>query len=231
MLNQYIVKISTNIVKIHQILVNTDQFFYRIFTNAKVLKNHKQLLLTLNLKNMSRSRFPFTITFFTACMYILLLSSCAKDPYKDGEPVLPPITMEGKNTLGFLLDGKVWVPYQENPGLFTPSLNAVFDNTSNKISIEARLKRKGQNSSSIGIIVHLSQTGEFRIPLQGKIDFLDDSFFNCNEYNCISNDGLLLITTFDKNVRIISGTFNLNEMVNSCGDTIRITDGRFDLKF
>ncbi|MEZ4909490.1 MAG: hypothetical protein R2774_01380 [Saprospiraceae bacterium] len=62
------------------------------------------------------------ITNIIACLCIILISSCNKDPYQDGTPELPPITMEGKNTLGFLLDGKVWVPYQENPGIFTPTL-------------------------------------------------------------------------------------------------------------
>ena len=37
------------------------------------------------------------------------LTGCKKDPTKNAK--LPPITQEGKNTIGFTIDGEVWVPY------------------------------------------------------------------------------------------------------------------------
>lgn len=161
-----------------------------------------------------------------------MLSSCDKDPYQDGTPELPPITMEGKNTLGFLLDGKVWVPYQVNPGIFTPTLNTVLDATTNTISVEARLSKKGETKTMFNILVTLTNEGDFKIPeMDNSITFLDDNFIICYEYRCVSKDGLLKISKFEKNLRIISGEFSLNEMTNICGDTIRITEGRFDLKF
>lgn len=96
----------------------------------------------------------FSIIFFVT----FVLSSCNKDPYQNGIPELPPITMEGKNTLGFLLDGKVWVPYQENPGIFTPTLEVTMDN--NNIIIEARLNNeKLKIEEKLAILFTCSQEG------------------------------------------------------------------------
>lgn len=45
---------------------------------------------------------------------LCVLMGCKKDmPSKN----LPPVTQEGRNTAGFLLDGEVWVPFAEC-GLF-----------------------------------------------------------------------------------------------------------------
>ena len=46
----------------------------------------------------------------------LLVSACFKyekpEPIPE-EPKLPPITLDGKNTIGFLLIGEVWLPKSE----------------------------------------------------------------------------------------------------------------------
>ena len=42
--------------------------------------------------------------------------------------------------------------------------------------------------------------------------------------------GELIITKLDKNAGIISGTFNATLYKPGC-DTLKITDGRFDMKF
>lgn len=49
---------------------------------------------------------PFFI-FLTS--FLLLNFSCKEDPTKNA--VLPPATQEGKNTIGFTINGEVWVPY------------------------------------------------------------------------------------------------------------------------
>lgn len=183
---------------------------------------------------MNTSRFNFTITFIATCLYILLLSSCIKDPYKNGEPSLSPITMEGKNTFGFLLDGKVWVPYHEKPGLFTPTLEAVLDR--NTFTITARLKRNNeQKYQSIGIVINNVDIGRFHIPFppySGHV-FTDQNKegYGCNYFKCKPEDTEINIINFDRERRIVSGTFFYKNATNSCGDTIQITDGRFDLKF
>lgn len=61
---------------------------------------------------------------------------------------------------------------------------------------------------------------------QAKIRFSDECDFF--EENTIS--GILTITKFDKVNYIISGTFEFTTALNGC-DTLRITDGRFDIKY
>jgi hypothetical protein len=168
---------------------------------------------------------------FTLTLVLIVLTSILSCTKTEEIDKLPPITMEGKNTLGFLLDGKVWVPYQESSGIFTPTLFAVFDQITNKLSIEARLKMNSQSDGQLNITVHLSNIGIYNVPSDATITFLNDTFFTCEEYECNSNDCTLNISRFDENSRIVSGTFCLKKMINLCGDTIQINDGRFDVKY
>jgi len=54
------------------------------------------------------------------------------------------------------------------------------------------------------------------------VDAFDTSIFR---------NGELVITEFDKTNQIISGTFDFALFNNKCGDTIKITNGRFDMKY
>lgn len=164
---------------------------------------------------------------------ILLLTSCEKDPYKNGEPSLPPITMEGKNTLGFLLDGKVWVPYQENPGLFTPTMEFYMDRT--VLGGEARLIRGKETNQQINFTLDVKNGEDIYYFKKGYIgfEFLNNkkTGWSCNIYKNHTDESNVKITKLDWTTRIISGTFEFPMMVSDCQDTVSITNGRFDLKF
>jgi len=196
-----------------------------------------RFLLSLNPKYMYASRSYFTLNLITnliACLCIIMLSSCNKDPYQDGTPELPPITMEGKNTLGFLLNGKVWVPYQENPGIFTPTLEAILDVST--FTLTARQKRVESNiNQSFGTALFFSGIGTYQIPPPPYVGyvFTDENKvgLGCNYYKCFPENTDIKIIFYDSNLRIISGTFNFKDASNECGDTIQITDGRFDVKY
>jgi hypothetical protein len=160
-----------------------------------------------------------------------MLSSCHKDPYQDGTPELPPITMEGKNTLGFLLDGKVWVPYQESSGIFTPTLEFKMDG--NVLRGGARLKSKDIDQHfSITIQVENEEIIQIDSNYVG-VFFINNknTGFSCNEYRNSTNTSYIIISKLDWTNRIIAGTFEFPMMVNGCKDTLTIKDGRFDLKF
>jgi len=196
-----------------------------------------RFLSSLNPKYMYTSRSYFTLKLITnliACLCIIMLSSCNKDPYQDGTPELPPISMEGKNTLGFLLDGKVWVPYQDNPGLFTPTLEPYLDLST--FTITARQKREKLNvNQSFGTGFIFNGVGIYQIPPPPHIGyvFTDENKVGvgCNYFKCLPANTEIKIIYYDSNLRIISGTFNFKDAANSCGDTIQITEGRFDLKY
>ncbi len=183
------------------------------------------------MKTIPHTLRPYTAALLLITCCILLLASCEKDPYRHGEPDLPPITMEGKNTLGFLLNGKVWVPYQDKPGIFTPTLETLLDNRHLKIS--ARLKRsKEQFVQTFGIVIYPIDIGIHRITGSGYV-FTDQNKegWGCNEFKCKPEDTEININHFDEVNRIASGTFFLRNAINICGDTLQITDGRFDVKY
>ena len=195
-----------------------------------------RFLSSLNPKYMYTSRSFFTLNLIInliACLCIITLSSCDKDPYQDGTPELPPITMEGKNTLGFLLDGKVWVPYQESSGPFNPTIDFGIDGT---VFIGgARLIRDNDINQKISISIDLKD-GEKRYPINIESNifyFINNKNigWKCNEYLNNSNESFLNITKLDWTDKIIAGTFEFPMMVSGCQDTVSITEGRFDLKF
>jgi hypothetical protein len=59
---------------------------------------------------------------------LLLLLTSSSNCIKSGSytPTLPPATQEGKNTCGFLVNGKVWLPKGDNG---FPNLSCDYDET------------------------------------------------------------------------------------------------------
>jgi len=150
----------------------------------------------------------------------LLCCACKK------EDVLPAITMEGKNTLGFRVNGAIWIPKGSHSGV-----GADMTGGPNFLSI-------GGDSRNSSILILLSDT----IPIAAKTYILS----NVRPYTCYYNvlhsgdknceydpvnvvNGKLVISRLSGD--IVSGTFELKMYKPTCkNDTLRITDGRFDLK-
>ena len=59
-------------------------------------------------------------------LVLLIISSGANCKKNNPEIGLPPATLEGKNTAGFLLNGEVWLPKGDNG---YPNLNFYYDET------------------------------------------------------------------------------------------------------
>jgi hypothetical protein len=173
-------------------------------------------------------------------LLLLAAASCAKkaqpSPKSD---TLPPITQEGKNTFGCLVNGKVWLP----GGGGQPAINPQYW----KGSFGGGGQKSVYNSSNQPIIKQgvgwsiypIYDTGKYyikngyaQIGTLAKVlggDFRDD-IVNHN-YDVKDEDSLknwVHISRIDSVNRIISGTFNL--FFRDPGyDTIRVTDGRFDV--
>ncbi|MDX1906373.1 MAG: hypothetical protein SF053_05005 [Bacteroidia bacterium] len=170
-----------------------------------------------------------------AVLLVLLISGCDFDIFPDPEPppppVLPPITQTGENTLGFLLDGEVWVPnrifqaqYRKSDGRFGIScINDSYDEQGNKI---------GQDFEIGARDVPIFSTGIYQIGNEGDISV---RFFDydklCTYWSWEVLPGTLKITVLDTINRVISGIFELTTISSSCNDTLRITSGRFDVSF
>lgn len=150
----------------------------------------------------------------------LYLGSCDED--EDG---LPPITMEGKNTFGCLVNGKVWHP--EAPAL--GQLPVYADHTtSNFLTIGST-----SETASFYFIVPSPINLYYAYSLQdtsiARAYYVDKRTSICiyEDYHVL--DGEIVHSKFDLQNNIVSGTFKFTTYNSACGDTIRITDGRFDI--
>jgi len=150
----------------------------------------------------------------------LFYGSCDED-----ENELPPITMEGKNTFGCLVNGKVWLPKGRagSSGFFADMT------INNFLSILADNDNSG---------VRLILSDKIGIQANKIYTFKNDTTFNAEYYKSAEN-----ITCFYKYTHLIygkiqlskleaefiSGTFEFTTYNPDCGDTIKVTQGRFDI--
>ncbi|HMI64734.1 MAG TPA: hypothetical protein VK517_01775 [Cyclobacteriaceae bacterium] len=152
------------------------------------------------------------------------LSSCRLFHNND-DPQLPPITMTGKNTFGCLVNGKVWLP----KGRYNvPPVEADYTSGSS-LSFNAVSTYSGfvffiRNPILIGQNYVLSDTSKVKVWYE----------VDTNNAVCVYEDyhvtkGILTLTVFDLQKRVLSGVFEFTTYNPACGDTIKITDGRFDI--
>ena len=165
--------------------------------------------------------------------------SCKKDPTKNA--TLPAASQEGKNTIGFTINGEVWVPYAKCAAFSNPcrEISARYG-TSGGASPEGigfsffRVRNSVESSLIISsAFATITSVGE-------KIDSIDVSF-DLGNSGVNGNNGYFTgplsgskfyISKIDSSARIISGdfVFILLEQ-NGSGKTITLKDGRFDFKF
>lgn len=174
------------------------------------------------------------ITAAILVLSIFCFSQCKKNvAYSNG---LPPVTQEGKNTLGFMLNGQPWIPQGFNG---TANLSIDFDPGINNgiFSISAYRITSSTNREYFGIGVKDSVNSI--TPLKsyqlgnGTLYGIYFSNNSCTfDYfdNAVNRSGILTITKLDRTKRIISGTFNATLSKAGC-TTTQITNGRFDMKY
>lgn len=173
-----------------------------------------------------------------AIFFSFLLSGCIKlhSSKADNPYGLPNATQEGKNTLGFLLNEEPWTPKGVRG---TGNLSIDYDHSINN----------GQfNIVAYNFIPTISE--QFKIGVGDSLNFVTGPrLFNFSNnslagigftnYACgyyfswdsnTSVSGSMKITKLDRTNRIISGTFNTTLSKPGCPE-IKITDGRFDMKF
>jgi len=175
-----------------------------------------------------------TILTAISIISIFCFAQCKKNkPDSNG---LPAATQEGKNTLGFLLNGQPWKPQGSN-GTANLSIDydAGFNNGVCGISAYRIITSDNREYFKLGIVDSLNfYTEPFTIPLTNS----GLSLFYFSDNNCllISTElgtnvtGILTVTKLDRTNRIIAGTFSATLLKNGCKE-IKITDGRFDMKF
>ena len=166
---------------------------------------------------------------------IHLQSSCIRENTEPKVKELPPITSQGKNTIGFLLNDKVWLP--GGGAIGRPDIDFVLD-TFNKafrvICFFEDIKSPTIRQDFLLLVdwpEYTCYSGINNIIEPNGNRFLSDYTL---QDTCINFSQVNLyevnILYCNLNDKIISGTFSL-EIENQCGDTYQITEGRFDAKF
>ena len=169
----------------------------------------------------------------TAGIALQVCSGCKKLTDSNG---LPLATQEGRNTLGFLLNGQPWTPagydggvsnlslyYDESyrGGVFNISTYNLLHNATNDI----------QQLTFASDSIQKPQTITFGVKNFTVIFFNDKNL--CDYSSTDTNtkmSGSCTITKLDKPNRIFAGTFDFVLIKAGC-DTIKITEGRFDMKY
>lgn len=174
---------------------------------------------------------------------MLVVGSAAGRKNRDTEPSLPPLTAEGKNTFGCRVNGSVFLPrskcfnspvtcaYQK---LYSGDAGFVFvvaGDYSDPSKCQASTIRIYLDSISLqeGTTYQLSSRA------QGQHEGLYFTTSDCgtSARNYVTNNelkGELTISRFDPIRGIAAGTFWFDAL-GEAGDTVRITDGRFDMEY
>lgn len=182
---------------------------------------------------MKNKRFVFLIFL---SIIIFLITGCKK--HKSDNPVdqLPAATQTGAHTLGFLLNDVPWTPKGWSGG--TTNLSIYYDQSykGGSFNITTYRQLSQDNKQSLGIAIDsLQQIGTYYANKTSNLKFsFIDNIKNCQiDYfdTSIFRMGKLVITKLDKANQIISGTFDVQLYKSDCGDTLKITNGRFDMKF
>ena len=166
---------------------------------------------------------------------MLLLTTCQK--YK-----LPPETQEGKNTFGCKINGKNWVPTGQagsggfrkilavNEGFFQIGVDPTFYLYIRTYKEDESVQLFARNVTKPGTypLIYLTETAPNAVrPLNyGAVLYGTTEYVTTNTYK-----GVIHVSKADTLTGIIAGTFEFTAVnrTNS-SKTIRVTDGRFDVK-
>ena len=182
--------------------------------------------------------------FFVAALFCIGCSD--NDPPQDQ---LPPITQNGANTFGAVVDGKVFIPktsYPSNPGggiikgLEVMVGSDFFDNNGDDIWFISAYNSEDAPSTYIYIYLPtlLNNPSNFIINISDGSDSSDlpNAHIFClinqgnSQYLSFENSGLLVFSRLDIENGIYAGTFSVKlKNKDNENDVIEITDGRFDI--
>lgn len=171
----------------------------------------------------------------TALLLLALTQCKKKDPSPEDQ--LPPATQTGANTFGCLVNGQPWTPKgyngsSNNSVSYDPGLNGgVFDLQT------YRYPEPGANHFQVIYLfanqVARAGTYSFTNEMQTEASF-NDTKTKCSWRSRDSlttyRRGTLTITRLDLQAGVISGTFAFTLYKPGC-DSVRVTNGRFDVKF
>ncbi len=175
-----------------------------------------------------------TLNFLLFLLFLVFVMSCKKDTPVEPESDLPPLTTTGEGTFGCYLNGEPWVAewYLTAPGTFE-YLESSYSLSSGRFGIEATLRGDGTLNQVLSLGYAVPQNGNFSTYPEFKTNIRDfNKNLGCYRYKLDTLSQFQSeIIEFDIDNQIASGTFSANIIGEDCLDTIKITDGRFDVQF
>ena len=177
--------------------------------------------------------------------FIMLLAftgvccSCQKDDDSDLPPIeqLPPQTTVGANTAGCLVNGEVLIP-KGNANEST--LRCQYAKRGDEYTFGIFINENSNPTKSVRILYNKKKEPlPINKPILLTIPNIDESswgdyLIEAGVLDRFSTNGQtngeLLILALDEAKRIISGTFKFTA-INDQGETVEITDGRFDMRY
>ena len=156
---------------------------------------------------------------------------------KEREDTLPAATQIGAGTFGCKINGRVYIP-KGSSGTGAPNPKVQYDvdlNGQPYLTIDAN--KFISNNVESGVLIsfgNLINIGTYLVPTNFKFSAGWPEIIGACGVSTIDNSvhsfGGGIITRLDIPNRIISGTFDFKAVKPGC-DTVRVTDGRFDIKF
>ncbi|MBL0294048.1 MAG: hypothetical protein IPQ04_07235 [Saprospiraceae bacterium] len=161
---------------------------------------------------------------------ILLLASCKKEKMPDA---LPPITTEGKGTFGCKINGEIWIPKTQDEFLGNNfDLVAIYEEDLPKRISMGASKKYGDFKQEFSIYIYQPITIGVLDTNIISMRFIDVNVsFEPYEITRYKQHTNFNIKRFDISNRIVSGTFEGLLVKPITKDSIKITEGRFDVRF
>jgi len=208
------------------------------------ISNIKSFVLTLIIHQSK----PIRMKILNQCLIVifslvLLSAKCKKDNQGPVSELskLPAATQIGANTFGCLVNGTAFTP--KNLGFFQgPDLRCEYSDIYGEghyFMLSVANKDKNNTLSQIvvetnALAIAQGQTIVLNIKNNGNADAFYDLIMNDGTENrYVTNNtvsGQLIITRLDQLNGIVSGTFYFNA-INSINDTVKVTNGRFDMAY
>lgn len=165
-------------------------------------------------------------------LLLLLLAQCdrCKEEVKPLSELdkLPPATQQGKLTFGCLINGKAFS--ETNTG----NMVAIYQQGNLFFGVDKDSKDYATGMDiSISDPIELNKNYDLTQLPHNRARFIKRNLANdATCYYDFANtlSGQVIITKLDRQKFIVSGTFEYTTALPNC-DTIRITDGRFDLQY
>jgi hypothetical protein len=174
--------------------------------------------------------------FFFFLLPTLLWMACIPPSDDDMDPTtvndeLPPITMQGAQTFGCLLNGEVWV---NRPAFLTDNISMAYNSNTGNFNLNVKTSApENQTVDQEFIFINSTFFEIGDVPLEIAEYFTESLCALEASLNDIPHDdnNYLNISRLDLEENIISGTFAFVLIDTICQDTFRFTDGRFDYDY